>query len=131
VTRNVRVQATIHNQEETLRPGMYATVEVLLPTKADVLVIPVTAVLYAPYGDSVFVVVDQKDEKTGKMQPTLKQQFIRINGARGDFVNVVDGLKEGEMVVTSGVFKLRPGTPVKVDNTLALDPKIAPKPENS
>ncbi len=130
-TRNIRIQATLANGDEKLRPGMYATVEVVLPTQAPVLVIPVTAVLYAPYGDSVFVIAEQKEEKSGQMQQVLRQQFIRIGGARGDFVNVTDGLKAGEMVVTSGVFKLRPGTPVVIDNTLALDPQLAPKPKNT
>lgn len=131
VTRNIRVQAKIANSDENLRPGMYGTVEIVLPTQAPVLVIPVTAVLYAPYGDSVFVVAEQKDEKTGEKTQVLRQQFIRVGGSRGDFVNVVDGLKAGEMVVTAGVFKLRPGTHVVIDNTLALDPQIAPKPKNT
>ncbi len=130
-TRNVRVQATIPNGDESLRPGMYATVEVVLPTQARVLTIPVTAVLYAPYGDSVFVVSEQKDEKSGQTQQVLRQQFIRIGGARGDFVSVVDGLKAGDMVVTSGAFKLRPGTHVVIDNTLAPDARLDPKPKNT
>ncbi len=130
-TRNIRVQATLANGDERLRPGMYGTVEVVLPTKTPVLIIPVTAVLYAPYGDSVFVIAEKKDEKSGKVQQVLRQQFIRVGGSRGDFVNVVDGVKAGEMVVTSGVFKLRPGTHVVIDNTLALDPQIAPKPKNT
>ncbi len=130
-TRNIRIQATLANGDEKLRPGMYATVEVVLPTQTPVLVIPVTAVLYAPYGDSVFVIGEQKDEKSGKVQQVLRQQFIRVGGSRGDFVNVVDGLKAGEMIVTSGVFKLRPGTHVVIDNTLALDAQLAPKPKNT
>lgn len=130
-TRNVRVQATIANTGESLRPGMYATVEVVLPTQAQVLTIPITAVLYAPYGDSVFVIEEKKDEASGKTQQVLRQQFIRVGGTRGDFVNVVDGLKAGEMVVTSGVFKLRPGTPVVIDNKLAPNAQLDPKPKNT
>lgn len=130
-TRNVRVQATLGNGDEKLRPGMYATVEVVLPTQVPVLVIPVTAVLYAPYGDSVFVVSEQKDEKSGQSRQVLRQQFIRVGDSRGDFVNVVEGLKAGEMVVTSGVFKLRPGTHVVIDNTLAPDAQLDPKPKNT
>jgi membrane fusion protein (multidrug efflux system) len=131
VTRNIRVQATIANTDEKLRPGMYASVEVVLPTETDALTIPATAVLYAPYGDSVFVIDEKKDEKSGKVQQVLRQQFVRLGGARGDFVNVVDGLKPGENVVTSGVFKLRPGMNVVIDNTLAPDAKLAPKPKNA
>jgi membrane fusion protein (multidrug efflux system) len=130
-TRNVRVQGTIANREEKLRAGMYATVDVVLPTETKVLAIPVTAVLYAPYGDSVFVIDEKKDEKSGKVQQVLRQQFIRVGGAQGDFVNVVDGLKAGETVVTSGVFKLRPGMNIVIDNKLAPNAQLKPKPKNA
>lgn len=131
VTRSIRVQATLDNRKELLRSGMFANVEVLLPTESKVLTIPATAVLYAPYGDSVFVVDEKKDEQTGKVQQLLRQQFVRLGEARGDFVSVVDGLKPDEMVVSSGVFKLRPGTVVVIDNTLAPDANLKPKPKNS
>jgi len=130
-SRNIRLQATIANGDEKLRSGMFANVEVVLPTKSDVLAIPVTAILYAPYGDSVFVIDEVKDEKSGKTQQVLRQQFIRVEGARGDFVNVVDGLKAGQLVVSSGVFKLRAGMVVVIDNTLAPDAQLAPKPKNA
>jgi membrane fusion protein, multidrug efflux system len=129
-SRNVLVQATLANSAEKLRPGMYASVEVVLPEQRKVLMIPVTAVLAAPYGDSVFVVEEKKDEKSGQVQNVLRQQFIRVSGAQGDFVNVVDGIKTSDTIVTAGVFKLRPGMPVVVDNKLALDPQLQPKPEN-
>ena len=130
-TRNVRVQATIDNREEKLRPGMFANVEIVLPTHTEAIAIPATAVLYAPYGDSVFIVDEKKDEKTGKVTQVLRQQFVRLGGARGDFVNVIDGLKAGETVVTSGVFKLRPGMPVVIDNKLAPVAQLNPKPDNA
>lgn len=130
-TRNVRVQATIQNRGEKLRAGMFATVDVVLASRTKALAIPVTAVLHAPYGDSVFVVDEKKDEKSGKTSLVLRQQFIRTAGARGDFVNVVDGLKPGERVVTSGVFKLRPGTAVVIDNKLAPPAELQPKPKNA
>lgn len=129
-SRNIHLQATLANGAEKLRPGMYASVEVVLPEQRKVLMIPVTAVLPAPYGDSVFIIDDKKDEKSGAMQKVLRQQFIRVNGAQGDFVNVVDGLKAGDMVVTAGVFKIRPGMTVVIDNKLALNPQLQPKPEN-
>jgi membrane fusion protein (multidrug efflux system) len=131
VTRNVRVQATLVNSAEKLRPGMFATVTVVLPAKQDVRVIPASAVLYAPYGDSVFVIDEKKDEKTGAVEKVLRQQFVRLGDTRGDFVAVLSGLKEGESIVTSGVFKLRPGEPVVIDNTLAPDAQLAPKPTDS
>ncbi len=130
-TRNIRVQATVPNVGEKLRSGMFANIEVVLPTAAKVLTIPATSVLYAPYGDSVFVVDEKKNEKTGKMEKIVRQQFIRLGDARGDFVAIVSGLKPGQEVVTSGVFKLRSGMPVVVDNTLAPDAKLNPKPENT
>jgi membrane fusion protein (multidrug efflux system) len=131
VTRNVRVQATIDNRGEKLRAGMYANVEVVLPSQTDVLAIPVTAVSYAPYGDSVFVIDEAKDPKTGKTGLVLRQQFVRLGITRGDFVDVVEGLKSGQQVVTSGVFKLRAGMPVVIDNKLAPPVELAPKPKNA
>lgn len=130
-TRNIRVQATIANTAEKLRAGMFANVEVVLPEKENVLSIPATAVMYAPYGDSVFVVEERKNEQSGKVERVLRQQFVRLGRTRGDFVSVVDGLKPDETVVTSGVFKLRGGMPVVVDNTLAPDAKLEPKPKNA
>jgi membrane fusion protein (multidrug efflux system) len=130
-TRNVRLQATISNREEKLRAGMFANVEVVLPNVADVLAIPVTAVSYAPYGDSVFVIEEHKDEKSGKAQQVIRQQFVRLGTARGDFVQVTEGLKPGQSVVSSGVFKLRTGMPVVIDNKLAPKAELAPKPVNS
>lgn len=130
-TRNVRVQATIPNVEEKLRTGMFANVEVVLPSAEKVLVIPVTAVVYAPYGDSVFLIEEKKDEKTGKVAQTLRQQFVRLGQARGDFVAVTTGLKAGDTVASSGVFKLRAGMAVAVDNTLAPNAQLAPNPTNT
>jgi len=131
-TRNVRVQATItNNSAEKLRPGMFATVEIVLPTSESVLAIPATAVLYAPYGDSVFVIDEKKNEKSGQVEKTIHQQFIRLGTARGDFVAVENGLKVGDEVVTTGAFKLRAGMAVTVDNKLAPDAQLAPKPKDS
>jgi len=129
-TRNVRLQATLNNGEEKLRPGMYATVEVLLPEQNPVQVIPATAVLYAPYGDSVFVVEESQQEGAKPGSKSLRQQFVHLGEKRGDFVAVTEGLKEGEVVVSTGVFKLRNGQGVVVDNSLQPEFKLAPKPQN-
>lgn len=129
-TRNIRIQATLANDEAKLRGGMFASVEIILPSQTKVLMIPVTSVLYAPYGDSVFV-IDEKKSADGKVEKVLRQQFVRLSGSKGDFVNVVDGLKPGETVVTSGVFKLRPGMAVTVDNKLAPNAQLAPKPKDA
>ncbi|MES9812128.1 MAG: efflux RND transporter periplasmic adaptor subunit [Candidatus Thiodiazotropha sp.] len=130
MTRSVRVRATLSNQSELLRPGMFANVEVMLSDDEEVLAIPATAVLYAPYGDTVFVIDELEDEKSGEKQLVLRQQVIRLGATRGDFVAVVTGLEEEEKVVTSGVFKLRPKMAVIVDNTLAPEAKMEPTPEN-
>jgi len=126
-TRNIRVQATVANSHEAFRPGMFVNVGVVLPVLKEVLTIPATAVLYAPYSDSVFVVEEQKGDQKGL---ALRQQFVRLGEKRGDFVAVESGLKIGETVVTTGVFKLRNGQSVVVDNTLAPEFKLAPTPKD-
>jgi membrane fusion protein, multidrug efflux system len=127
-TRNVPLQATLENPDHTLRPGMFAKADVVLPVKQSVLVIPATAISYAPYGDSVFVIEKQKDPKNGKESQVLRQQFIRTGETRGDFVTVTNGLKAGEVVASSGVFKLRNGMEVTVNNELAPKPEVSPTP---
>lgn len=131
VTRNIRVQATMANTDERLRPGMYASASVMLPGRAEVLTLPGTAVLYAPYSDSVFVVEEKRDEKSGVSGKALRQQFVRLGEKRGDFVEVLSGLHEGETVASTGVFKLRNGQAVVVDNTHAPTFELNPKPENN
>ncbi len=129
--RNVRLQATLSNSENRLQPGMYVEVSVVLPETEQVLLIPASAVLYAPYGDSVFVLEDKKDEKTGQTGKVLNQKFVRLGPARGDFVVVASGLEAGQILVSTGVFKLRNGMGVVIDNALAPKPQLAPTPANS
>ncbi|MFL6516292.1 MAG: efflux RND transporter periplasmic adaptor subunit [Chthoniobacterales bacterium] len=131
VTRNVPLQATLRNPDRALRPGMFAKVEVVLPEKHKTLVIPGSAVSYAPYGDSVYVIEKGKDPKTGKESQMLRQQVVRVGQARGDFIAVTEGLKEGEIVVSTGVFKLRNGMTVTVNNDLAPKPQENPAPVDS
>ena len=130
-TRNVSLQATLDNSDHALRAGMFARVRVLLPENKPTLFIPATAVAYAPYGNSVFVIENKRDEKTGKESLALRQQFIRTGETRGDFVAVTDGLKEGDEVVSTGVFKLRNAMPVVVDNKLAPKSEMAPAPADT
>jgi len=130
-TRSLRIQAILPNPGEKLHPGMFANIEVVLPAREKVLVIPATAVLYAPYGDSVFVIDEKKDDRTGHVQKVLRQQFVRLGLARGDLVTITSNLNAGDSVVTSGVFKLRPGLLVEVDNKLAPNAQAAPKPDNT
>jgi membrane fusion protein (multidrug efflux system) len=129
-TRNVQVQATLANPEGKLRPGMFVQTEVLVGADRTVIALPASAVSYAPYGDSVFIVTDLKgpDSRTYR---GVSQRFVKLEGARGDQVAVVSGVEPGDEVATSGVFKLRNGAAVFVNNTVqpANDPQ--PKPENN
>jgi len=129
-TRNLRVRATLANSGARLRPGMFANVEVLLPAGEPVVVVPASAILYAPYGDSVFVVERKKNAK-GAEETTVRQQTVRLGLARGDFVVVTSGVKAGEEIVSTGAFKLRNGAPVLINNSVVPDAELAPKPANS
>ena len=129
-TRNVRVQATVDNESGLLRPGMYVDVAVELPQSDAVLTVPATAIVYAPYGDTVYVIEEKKGDD-GTKQLVVRQQNVRLGARKGDFVVVASGLKVGETVVTSGVFRLRPGGAVMINNALAPDAQLAPKPANS
>jgi membrane fusion protein (multidrug efflux system) len=126
-TRNVKIRATFPNADGRLRGGMFANVEVLSGEKQRVLAIPVTAVLYAPYGDTVFV-IEKKKDPAGKEQLTVRQQFVRLGERRGDFVAVSSGLEEGQRVVSSGAFKLRNGVIVAVNDRLAPKAQLRPNP---
>jgi len=123
-TRNVRVQATLANPDERLRPGMFANAAVVLPARAAVLAVPATAVLYAPYSDSVFVL---DGDSAG---PVVRQRLVRLGERRGDFVAVEAGLEEGEEIVSTGAFKLHNGQAVVVENALAPNFELAPQPPN-
>ena len=124
-TRNVRVRATFPNPDGRLRPGMFVNVEVLSPEKRTVQVIPSTAVLYAPYGDSVFS-IEEKRDPAGNAGLIAHQKFVRLGERRGDLVAVVSGLNTGETIVSSGAFKLRNGAAVVVRNDLAPKIEVAP-----
>ena len=136
-TRMIKLRATVPNQEDKLRPGMFANVAVVLPSLGDVVTVPMTAVVHASFGDSVFVVEDKKPDSpgskttpAGKPIKNARQQFVRLGAARGDFVAVLDGVMEGQELVTSGAFKLRNNSPVVIDNSVKTDPQLNPKPEN-
>ncbi|PYK20028.1 MAG: efflux transporter periplasmic adaptor subunit, partial [Verrucomicrobia bacterium] len=130
-TRNITLQATLDNPDHVLRPGMFAKAEVTLPEKHKALIVPGSAISYAPFGDSVFVIEKKKDEKTGKESQVIRQQFVRVGEARGDLVAITQGLKAGETVVSTGVFKLRNGMPVTINNDLAPNPQVNPNPVDS
>lgn len=128
-TRNVQVQATFVNGDGKLRPGMSVKTNVGMGAGDPAVTVPTSAILYAPYGDSVFI-VEQIDGPKGRYLG-VRQQFVKLGGSRGDQVAVLSGLKAGEEVVTSGVFKLRNGAAVKVNNKVQPGNNPAPKPEDS
>lgn len=130
-TRNIQVQATLSNPHDRLRPGMFVQVEVSLGQSQKVIELPASAINYAPYGDSVFVITNLKDEKTGKTYQGVRQQFVKVAGSRGDQVGIVSGINPGDQVVSSGAFKLRNGAPVIVNNSVAPSNNPKPKPEDS
>src|SRR6185369_8413487 len=125
-TRSVGIQGTFENADQSLRPGMFAKVEVLLPEEQNVIAVPITAVLSAPYGDSVYVI-----ETNDKQHLVVRQQLIRSGRTRGDFVRVEAGLKPGEKVVSTAVFKLRNGMNVTENNELMPTLSENPKPADS
>ncbi len=134
-TRTVRVQARIDNPEgqskesakrPALLPGMFASVQVVMPDARQVLTIPQTSVSFATYGDSVFII-----EKGDDDNQVARQQFVQLGERRGDFVEVIDGLKAGQTVASNGVFKLRNGATVMIDNEGKPEPKLDPNPDNA
>jgi membrane fusion protein, multidrug efflux system len=129
-TRNIQIQATLANPRGTLRPGMFVQTEVVVGATRSVVTLPASAISYAPYGDSVFVVSDLKDPN-GQSYRGVRQQFVKLGPARGDQIAVLSGLKPAEEIVTSGVFKLRNGAAVLVNNKIQPGNKRAPKPEDS
>jgi len=131
VTRSVGLQATFDNADERLRPGMFARVEVLLPEEQNVLVIPATSVLSAPFGDSVYLIETQPAKDGAAAQLVVRQQFIRTGAVRGDFVSVESGLKPGDRVASSGMFKLRNGLTVVENNELSPKSTQTPNPADS
>lgn len=139
-TRNFQAQATLANGG-SLRPGMFANVDVILPGGAkDVLPVPGSAISYAPYGDSVYVVVRNLKVPPDPADPASKekvlplavhQQFVKLGKARGDVVAVLSGLKSGDEIVSGGVFKLQNNAPVKIDNSVAPTASEQPRPDET
>lgn len=131
ITRTIDLQGTFDNSNGMLRPGLFVNVTVTLSEDNEVLAIPTTAIIYAPYGNSVYKVNKQTDEKSGNTSTTVKQSFVRLGQHKGDFVSVIGGLEEGDEVVSAGAFKLRNKTPVIIRNDQAPTPELNPTPDNS
>jgi len=129
-TRNITVQATLANPDGKLRPGMFVQTEVTLGPSQKVLALPASAISYAPFGDSVFVVAEMKDD-AGRTYRGVRQQFVKLGPSRGDQIAVLSGIKPGDEVVTSGVFKLRNGAAIQINNQVRPANSPAPTPKNS
>jgi len=127
LTRNIRLQATMANQDGGLRPGMFAAVSAIAPVEKKHTVIPGTAVIFAAYGNSVFVVKEEVD-KDGKPHLVCDQKFVRLGSRKGDFVAVEEGLQEGEKVVSAGGFKLNKGASVVIAEGERPVPLTSPQP---
>jgi membrane fusion protein (multidrug efflux system) len=128
-TRNVQVQATLPNAHGRLRPGMFVQTQVILGAARHVIALPASSINYAPYGDSVFIVSDMKNEQ-GHPYRGVRQQVVKLGPARGDQIAVLSGINAGEEVVTSGVFKLRNGAPIQVNNAVQPANSNAPRTED-
>lgn len=129
-TRNINLSGSIKNEGMLLRGGMFVSVQVMLPEKKNVITVPESAINYAPYSNSVFVIQSMKSPD-GNSYQGVREQPVTLGARRGDQVEILSGLQAGEEVVTSGVFKLQPGCPVKVDNSVQPENEIAPKPVDS
>jgi membrane fusion protein (multidrug efflux system) len=129
-TRNLQVRATFANPTAALRPGMFVEAQVVTGDGRSVLVLPASAISYAPYGDSVFVVAEAKGAN-GQAAKVVSQQFVKLGEARGDQVAVLSGVEQGAEVVSSGAFKLRSGAPVQVNNEVQPSNEAHPKPEDN
>ncbi len=139
-TRNFQAQATIPNPDGKLRAGMFANVDVILGKDAAVLPVPSSAINYAPYGDSVFVIVHDlkipadpadKTSKDKVLPLAVRQRFVKLGQTKGDLVAVVSGLKEGDEIVASGTFKLQNSAPVQINNKVLPGQETNPNPEES
>ena len=129
-TRNVLVQATVANPDIKLRPGVFVSVEVVLPETDEIVAAPASAIAYAPFGDSVYVVEEMKGPD-GKSYKGVRQQFVKVGATRGDLIALTSGVKPGEEVVTSGVFKLRPKAAVNVNNSVQPGANPSPTPADT
>ena len=131
MTRNINLQGTLDNPRGLLRSGLFVEVDVVLPEEETVTIVPATAIQYAPYGNSVFIVEAPSDPQAEGASLTVDQRFVRLGRTRGDFVSVVKGLEPGQRVVTVGGFKLKNGDRIRIDNEQAPEAKLRPSPDNA
>ncbi len=127
-TRNIRVQGVLKNPKNVLRSGIFARVVVNLGNDREVLAIPSSAISYSPYGNSIFI-ISKSDGKNPVR--TVTSHFIKLGSKKGDLVEVLNGVKDGDEVVSSATFKLHNNAPVIIDNKIQPEALLNPKPVNS
>ena len=127
-SRNIQVEGMLSNTRKLLLPGMYTSVEIAAGQKSDYITLPQTAISFNPYGNTIFVVEQGEAGPDGKAGLTAKQKFVTTGARRGDQIAVLEGVKEGDLVVTAGQLKLRSGSVVIVDNRISPTNEPAPKP---
>ncbi len=136
-TRAARIRAVLEGDSEQLRPGMFVDVQVVLPTRRTAIAAPVTAVVHAPYGDSVYVLSELPSDAPGMRETSdgepiflARQTFVHTGRTRGDFIEIEGGVEPGARVVTAGAFKLHDGSHVYLSEDVAPRPELEPTPEN-
>jgi membrane fusion protein (multidrug efflux system) len=137
MTRSGRVRAAVRKMDGLVSPGMFVNVSVVLPEKRNVTLVAATSLIHASFGDSVFAVEERTDDKgallagpDGKPALLARQQFVKTGEARGDFVEIVEGVRQGQEIVAQGAFKLRNGAPVRINNSVKVEPQLVPRLEN-
>jgi membrane fusion protein (multidrug efflux system) len=125
-TRNVAVRATFPNRERRLLPGMFATAEIVTGEPQRYITLPQTAITFNPYGNMVYRVTEQTDDK-GKQSLVARQTVVTTGQTRGDQIAVLSGLSEGDLIVSAGQTKLQNGATVTVNN--AVQPSNDPNPQ--
>jgi len=129
-TRDVRLEGLVDNASEQLLPGMFAEIAIQLPVTEKVVILPQSTITYSPYGDSVFVLEETTDD-SGNTNLVAQNRFIQTGDTRGDQVAILSGVAPGETVVTAGQVKLRNGTHVFIDNSVAVSNEATPVLENN
>lgn len=129
-SRNVQIRATLQNAEEKLLPGMYASLEIATGQPERHLTLPNAAIAYNPYGALVYLVDRQGSDDKGQPKLVARESFVTVGESRGDQVTILQGLKEGDQVVTSGQIKLRNGTKLVINDTIRPSEDPAPAPED-
>jgi membrane fusion protein (multidrug efflux system) len=128
-TRNVRVQATVPNPQRKLRPGMFSRLSIDFANSRTVILVPRTAISFAPFGNSVYVVTETGEGE--QKSRVVKRRFVKTGEIRGDLVEVTEGLKAGEEIASSGLLKLQNDTRVTINNSVQPSAEEAPTPPNS